>query len=84
MSRLFKVTDDISILCDSVGTRYGFRHVAKLMINGYETDKTKVCYYNRTWEAYPFQTVISKLLERTDNSILTPKQKSKFLMRFGR
>jgi len=76
MSRIFKVNKNVEIVCDSVGTRYGFRHDAKLFVNGYETEKAKVCYYNRTWEALPFQTVIYKLLEKTTH--LTEKQKAKF------
>ena len=76
MSRLFKVNNNISIVCDCVSTRYGFRHDAKLFVNGYATEKAKCCYYNRTWERFEFETVISKLLDKTDR--LTARQKAKF------
>lgn len=76
MARIFKVNENIEIVCDSVGTRYGFRHEARLFVNGYEKDKAKVCYYNRTWEAFEFDTVISKLLEKTD--LLTEAEKEQF------
>jgi len=54
---------DFKIECYSEGTQYGFRHLAVLYKNGVAVDKTKACYYNRTWEAYEFQTVINKLIE---------------------
>jgi hypothetical protein len=40
------------------------------------TEKAKCCYYNRTWERFEFETVISKLLDKTDR--LTARQKAKF------
>jgi hypothetical protein len=63
MKKLFSLTNGDIIVCESEGTRYGFRHLATLMRNGYEVSKAKVCYYNRTWEAYEFDTVIHKLME---------------------
>jgi len=53
---------DFSIKCWSENTRYGFRHLAVLYKNGVEIDKTKACYYNRTWESYEFETVIKSLI----------------------
>lgn len=76
LGRIFKVCERADIICESVDTRYGFKHVAKLFINGYEKDKAKVCYYNRTWEAYEFDTVIKMLLEKTD--LLTDAEKTAF------
>ena len=29
-----------------------------------EDDRTKICYLNRTWESYEFESVINKLLDR--------------------
>ena len=37
-------------------------------------DDAKVCYLNRSWEAYTYQSVIHKLLKKTDE--LTARQKS--------
>jgi len=76
MVRIFKVNDKVQIVCNSVGTRYGFRHDAKLFVNGYEVEKTKVCYYNRTWEPFEFQTVVLKLIDKTD--ALTEAEKEQF------
>ena len=77
MARIFKVNETTEILCESAGTRYGFRHDARLFIDGNETaDKAKCCYYNRTWERFPFETVILLLLEKTKR--LTEAQKEQF------
>jgi len=76
MSRIFKVNENIEIVCDSVGTRYGFRHDARLFVNGYEKEKAKCCYYNRTWERFAFESVVLKLLEQTE--LLTESEKEQF------
>ena len=60
--RTFKINSKFSIICTSEGTRYGFRHLATLTVNGYGRDKAKACYYNRTWERFEFESVISSLL----------------------
>lgn len=80
MSRIFKINDKTEIVCDSVGTRYGFRHDARLFVNGYEVEKAKVCYYNRTWESFEFDSVIRKLIDQTDR--LTKTEKEQFLTAF--
>lgn len=60
--RIFKINDRIEVVCDNQNTRYGFRHLATLFIDGNEAGKAKACYYNRTWESYEFQTVLSKVV----------------------
>lgn len=80
MGRIFKVNDKVEIVCDSVGTRYGFRHEARLFVNGYEREKAKCCYHNRTWERFPYETVILKLIEQTDE--LTDEEKEQFKVNF--
>lgn len=62
--KIFNLSGEWSIICKSEGTRTGFRHLAYLMKNGNEYDKAKVCYQNRTWERYEFETVIKKLLNQ--------------------
>jgi hypothetical protein len=63
-NKLFHVNDRITISCRSEGTRYGFRHLASLHVNGYVVANSKACYYNRTWDAYEFQSVILALAEK--------------------
>lgn len=76
MSRIFKVNEKVEILCNCVSTRYGFRHDATLFVNGYEEVKAKCCYYNRTWERFPFETVILMILDKT--TALTDAEKEEF------
>lgn len=59
-----QINGDYYISCKSEGTRYGFRHLAFLYKKGVIVDKTKMCYYNRTWESYEFESVINNLLSR--------------------
>ena len=74
--KIFNFNDKVSVVCESQGTRYGFRHLAYLMINGNEVDKAKMCYYNRTWENFEFQSVLLELIHKTDQ--LTEEEKTKF------
>jgi len=61
----FKVNDRIEIECEWKKTRIAFKHTAVLYVNGRRTDETKVCYLNRTWESYEFQSVMQSLVEKT-------------------
>lgn len=74
--KLFKLDDKWSIVCESVGNRTGFKHVAKLIRGQDEVDQTKIQYYNRTWEAYQFESVLLQLLDKT--TFLNKDQKKEF------
>ena len=56
--------------CTFEKTRYGFRHLCILIyydLNDdiiYESAHDKCCYYNRTWESYPYRTVMRKTVMR--------------------
>lgn len=50
------------VICRSERTRYGFRHLCELTKDYNVIAKTKACYYNRTWEAYEFQSVIHDVI----------------------
>ncbi|NCB43815.1 MAG: hypothetical protein EOM59_14540 [Clostridia bacterium] len=54
-------------------TRYGFRHVASTD-DGFNTT---CCYYNRTWEAYTYQSVLHGLVWKwiENQTGLKPKTK---------
>jgi hypothetical protein len=79
---IFKVNEHKEIVCEWVNTRYGFRHDARLFIDGKEVGKkAKVCYYNRTWERFEYQTVLRILLEKTE--YLTEEEKNEFGKRLG-
>ena len=66
----------ITAVCEFESTRSGFRHIAVLLINGCERERTKCCYLNRTWECFMYQAVLQKLIEKTD--ALTKRQKTAF------
>jgi hypothetical protein len=62
--KTFKINKSYQIVCDYQKTRNGFKHIAKLkQTTFYNTiSETKVCYLNRTWESFEYETVIEKLL----------------------
>lgn len=73
--RIFNLSKEYNVVCTSEGTRYGFRHLATLHRNGFSIAHSKVCYYNRTWEYYEFETVLRRII----NDNFEGKQKAKFL-----
>lgn len=73
----FKINEEATIICEWKKTRVAFKHEATLLVNGYEHTKVKICYLNRTWEAYEFESVIEKLLEKS--GYLPDDQKKAFL-----
>ena len=56
--KIFKITKELEVVCNSESTRSGFRHLATLLRNGIEIQKSKCVYQNRTWEAYEFESVL--------------------------
>ena len=62
--------------CESVGTAAGFKHTAKLYIDGKVADRAVCEYADRISESFPFQTVMSKLLDNTEK--LTAEEKDAF------
>jgi tRNA A37 N6-isopentenylltransferase MiaA len=75
--KVFRVNKEIEIICDWKKTNYGFKHEARLMVNGMEHQRAKCCYYNRTWESFEYESVIQDLLHKT--SVLTKRQKTIFM-----
>lgn len=54
----FTLSKNYTVVCEFKKTRTAFKHVATILHNGSEVHSTKVCYQNRTWESYEFQTVL--------------------------
>jgi len=50
------------IICESMKTRNGFKHVAELYGSGGFFGLAKCFYLNRTWEEWQYKSVIFKLL----------------------
>jgi len=76
MTRL-QINKELEIKCEWKKTSRAFNHEATLLKNGEEIDKVKICYINRTWESFEFESVINKLLDKT--KILTNRQRKAFL-----
>lgn len=62
-TKIFRVNDDVSIICQWIKTRYGFKHEASYRDHSWATRKTKCCYYNRTWESFEYESVLKQALE---------------------
>jgi len=74
--KIFKLNNKYSVVCEAGNTRNGFKHTATLMRDGENIDSTKICYLNRTWEAYTYQSVLLQILDKT--TMLTDKEKRRF------
>lgn len=53
---------NFTILCDYWGTRNSWGHEAALYVDSKKIKSYKIRYYNRTWEAYTFQSVINSCI----------------------
>lgn len=61
--KIFTLDKEYSIVCNTKDTRNGFKHTAVLCRNGLSVYETKVCYLNRTWEAFTYQTICLKVID---------------------
>ena len=73
--RIFNLNKKYNIVCNSEKTRNGFRHLATLHKNGFEVAKTKICYLNRTWEGFAFESILIKIIGECFSGI----EREKFL-----
>jgi len=73
--RIFNLDNTYNIVCNTADTRSGFKHTATLCRNGYEVLKTKINYYNRTWERFTYEDVLIK----TINNFFEGIEKDKYL-----
>lgn len=62
---MIKINEWVSVECESVGTRTGFKHVANVIVKGEKVESVKVCYSNRTWERFQFETLLKNLVAKT-------------------
>jgi len=61
--RIFNLDKRFSVICDSKSTRSGFKHIASLTSGGYSVCDTKICYTNRTWESFEYESVLKKIVD---------------------
>ena len=60
--KFFKLDDTYTVNCEFKKTRMAFKHVAVITENGRPVYETKICYQNRTWERYEFESVIHRAI----------------------
>ena len=60
--KIFRLAGNYNAVCNWQKTRYGFRHTAVLCHNGQEVGRAKMCYYNRTWERFEYESVLQELI----------------------
>ena len=61
--KIFNLDNTYNIVCDWKNTRNGFKHTANLCKNGFSVYQTKVCYVNRTWECFEYETILLKVID---------------------
>lgn len=49
--------------CLTANTRNGFKHEVEIKKNGYTIAHAKICYLNRTWERYTYESAIHRAVE---------------------
>lgn len=69
--QIFKINKNLEVVCKVKKTRGGFNHEATLLRNGLEVLKVKICYLNRTWEAFEFNDVLEKLAGKTGEKAIS-------------
>lgn len=78
--RVFRLSNHYEVVCTSEKTRSGFRHRAVLCKDRiYQVFKAKICYYNRTWERFQFESVLEKVI----SGYFSGKERAKFLKVLG-
>lgn len=76
----FIINKNLRVECEVYETRYSWGHKAWLYRDGREVDYIKITYYNRTWEAYQFESILetlsgSKQLTDRESKLLKKKIK---------
>lgn len=73
--KIFNLNNVYSIVCNWKNTRTGFKHTGNLCKNGLSVYETKICYLNRTWERFEYESILKKVIE----DYFENKDKEKFL-----
>lgn len=67
--KTFKLSDSVYIDCETYDTRYSWGHKATAYYEGREVAYSKITYYNRTWEAYTYQSIVHCIIDKLPKSI---------------
>lgn len=71
--QLFRINESLTIACEYYENRRNWGHKATILLNDDEVDKKKIVYYNRTWEAHTFDSLLEKC---ADSKVLTKEDKA--------
>jgi hypothetical protein len=74
--KIFELDKKYSIVCNWQSTRNGFKHTASLFKNGLSIYDTKICYLNRTWEYYEYESVCKQVIDKYFNALEAKKYKT--------
>jgi hypothetical protein len=72
--KIFNLDNDFNIVCNWQKTRSGFKHTASLHKNGLTVYECKICYLNRTWECFEYESILLKVV----NSYFDHNQKDNY------
>lgn len=72
--KTFRLSECITIDCETYETRYSWGHKAYLLIDGQQEAYTKYVYYNRTWESYTYQSILGGIVEKACTMKLISKE----------
>jgi len=61
--KIFTLDKNYNVVCNWKNTRSGFKHIATLCRNGIEIGDTKICYLNRTWESFKYESILKKIID---------------------
>lgn len=60
--KIFNLDGVYNVVCNTADTRSGFKHQATLCRNGGSIATSKICYLNRTWERFTYESILNKII----------------------
>ncbi len=74
IKKYFRKETTYEFVCECWQNSYAWGHKATMFINGYGCQVNKIRYYNRTWEMWTYQSVISgaiyKEIEQREKNLI--------------
>ena len=64
--------EKISFFCNTTNTKNGFCHHVYVIGGGKDYEHTRVSYYNRTWEAFEYETALYRAIDKFTKSLREP------------
>lgn len=64
--------EEIRFYCDITNTKNGFCHHVFAYGGGKDYEHTRVSYYNRTWEAFEYETALYRAIDKFTKSLREP------------